>query len=1543
MGGSPRPEREAESPSGAPAHPAGDTVPESDSPPRTRSRVSLPVVGIGASAGGLQALEQLFTNLPADTGGAFVVVQHLSPDFKSLMDELLAKHTSMRIKVVHEDQRLEADHIYLIPPRCDLKLDGDHVRVTRQDREAVPAAPIDVFLSSLAEDRGNEAVAVILSGTGSDGSRGAAQVKESGGVVLVQEPSTAAFNGMPHSAIDATEVDAVLEPGELAVRLARYLHEPERRLLRGEKQPIGEDMAPLDAILDVLRASYGIDFHLYKPNTLLRRIERRMSMHACGTLAEYSKKLLESEQEQKMLYGDLLIRVTEFFRDPESYQALLTEALPDLVAEKQRQDEELRIWVAGCASGEEPISLAILLDEYRRTLDQPFEYRIFATDIDPETVSQAGLGHFPAEIAASMGEERLDAYFEATDHGYQLVPAMRDRIVFAQHDLVRDPPFTRMDLISCRNVLIYFRADLQNRVLGLLDFALNPNGVLFLGPSETIGELSTHFGALSSRWKIFRKSAQAGRKITSEVLRRGMSASSSSTAGVGSRRAAVVPPAERVDYSAVATAIANEYLLVCLVLDGNFHVRYVLGDPAGLLRIPLGMTTYDVFRMLDGDLRLAVGTALHRTEKTGEDSVCRRVQVTGLDELVDVKVKALDTRSNGSGAYALMVQRSRLPEKVVPEDEVTFEVDERARERIDQLEHELSSTKEHLQATVEELETANEELQAANEELLASNEELQSTNEELHSVNEELYTVNAEHQSKIRELTVLNADIENLFQNLDIGIVFLDPELRVRKYTQRATEIIKLIPQDVGRPLEHLNQNVLDVDLVDTTRAVLTRGEIREQRVQTANGSWLFVRVLPYRDGYGETRGALLTLVDITDVIEGERTRNRLEEEFRQFAEHITDVFWLTDATGEHVLYVNPNYELYWGKAPDHELGRDILFDGLHPEDQSKVRAVLESPQWAAFDLEYRVQLDDGSERWLHNRAFPVTDRQGDVARVAGVISDITQRKQDEISLRRLASIVESSKDGLFNLDSQGVIRTWNPGAQDVFGVEAEQVVGQPLTSLYPDESESEFEALFERLRQGESVVDYQSARHTPGKDLRHVELTVSVIRGNGAGGGGFAVVARDVTERLARETELHKLTQSLERQANHDPLTGLLNRRGLEKFLFVELERTRREGQRVGAVLIDCDNFKRINDQLGHSVGDVVLQSIAKRLRAALRPSDFLGRIGGDEFMVLLPNTRLAEALQLAERLRLVVAESPLQLQEQMIGITASLGVTLVPENVISIEEIVSHSQHALSQSKSAGKNRVSLREGDDDAQREEISDATRDVGDLVQALTSESAFRTVVQPIFDLVSERAVAYELLSRGPEGAFESPDDFFRISAENNILTTVDLLCAKRAMDWVSKHANGVRYHVNLFPSTLLETPAERLEQMFEVLGDPSRFCVEISEQQFVGDAHYLLEKVRRLREFGVSVALDDVGFGRSSLESLILLEPDIIKIDQSFVRGAHADPGQQRSLQRLVMLSKNLDTTLVAEGIEEHRDIDVLVDMGVRMGQGFLWGEPRAN
>ena len=1500
------------------------------------------VIGIGASAGGLEPLEVFFQGLAPDTGAAFVVIQHLSPDFRSLMNELLARHTTMPITVVNEDTPVEANHVYLIAPRTALRLESGVLKVEPREEKNLPEGPIDIFFESLAAEQGETSVAVVLSGTGTDGTRGVVAVKDRDGVVLVQEPSTASFDGMPQSALQTVAVDATLGPGELSERLTQYLRTGDREGFRAATTAWNRSLGPVDEILDVLRGAFGVDFRLYKPNMLLRRIERRMTACRTDDYGEYVRILRDSEREQQLLYEDLLIRVTEFFRDREALDALAREVVPRLVAEHVEKgivDEEIRVWVPGCATGEEAITIAILLEEHRRANENTFEFKVFATDIDPETVRRASMTHFPTAAVAGLDPQLLARYFDSTGSGVQLRSSLRERIVFAQQDLVRDPPFTRIDLVSCRNVLIYFRADLQARVLASLDFALKSDGWLFLGPSETVGEFANRYRAVDTRWKIYRKHADAPRRPGPHVLSRMPSASQPSPPPASPRRDAPAASAERMDYAAVATALAEDLLRVCVLLDAELNVRYVLGDPSGILQIPLGITDYDITRMLDGDLRLAVGTALHHTRKTREDSVCRNVPARG-DTLVDVRIKSLEARSNGPGRYLVLFRDASA--RVDPDaDEELFEIDEQAGERIEQLEHELGSAKAHLQATIEELETTNEELQAANEELLAGNEELQSTNEELHSVNEELYTVNAEHQTKIRELTVLNADIENLFQNLDIGVVFLDAELRVRKFTTRATEIVKMIPTDVGRPLEHLNQGITGIDLVATTRRVLEEGRSYEHRVQSPAGAWLLLKILPYRDAYGETQGAVLTLVDISEIIRAETDSQRQQAEFRQFAAHIDEVFWLTDATGEELVYVNDKYERFWGKPADLERGRDPLFDAIHPDDRERIERALEENAWGTTDLQYRVVREDGSERWLENRAFRVTDDEGEVIRVAGIVADVTQRRRAEQRVRQLAAIVQSSRDGMFSFGVDGVIRTWNPGSGYIFGPDEDEAIGRHVADVCRGVAAETVERIIDEIVDGADITTVQFETSDGGAEIRTVELTVSPIDHDGSDVTVLAGIARDVSDRLARETELRELTQNLERQANHDPLTGLLNRRGLEKFLFVELERTRREGQRIGAILIDCDNFKRVNDTMGHAVGDVVLQSIANRVRAALRPSDSLGRIGGDEFMVLLPNTRLAEAVQLAERLRVVVADAPLQTKGQMVGITASLGVTLVPEDSLSIEEIVSHTQHALSRSKKAGKNRVSLREGPGTETRT-TDDETGDVSRTLEALTDPSSYRTVIQPIFDLVNDRVLAYELLTRGPTGPFEAPDDFFRISIENNILTSVDLLCAKRSVEWVAQHANGVDYHVNLFPSTLLETPIDRMEQLFGVLDDPSRFCVEISEQQFVGDPNYLMQKTKRLREFGVRVALDDVGFGRSSLESLILLEPDIIKIDRSFVSGAHGDSGRQRSLQRLVMLSKNLDTTLVAEGIEEHKDIEVLVDMGVRMGQGYLWGQPSA-
>ncbi|GJM22814.1 MAG: hypothetical protein DHS20C15_27290 [Planctomycetota bacterium] len=532
-------------------------------------------------------------------------------------------------------------------------------------------------------------------------------------------------------------------------------------------------------------------------------------------------------------------------------------------------------------------------------------------------------------------------------------------------------------------------------------------------------------------------------------------------------------------------------------------------------------------------------------------------------------------------------------------------------------------------------------------------------------------------------------------------------------------------------------------------------------------------------------------------------------------------------------------------------------------------------------------------------------------------------------SLNQITAIVESTEDAIVGMNMAGVITSWNPGAERLYGYPASEMIGSPATKFVPDENLGELEEITQALRSDEALDPVQTVRLHKNGSRVNVSLAITPIRDARGRVRGASAIARDITSMKRAEAALVELSEKLEAQALHDPLTGLDNRRGMQQHLDRELARARRDSTPVVAVLIDLDDFKQVNDSLGHAAGDVVLCGAAQRMARCLRPGDILSRIGGDEFIALLPDTREAEGHHVAERLRLAVSDNPVSVGGRPLKLSASLGVATVPEESMSIEELLDLSRHGLSRSKHAGKNRVAFSHGGAD-------EAALD--DMDTLLRPES-LSVLWQPIIDLDSGLVEAHELLVRGPEGPYHNPYDLFRLAIERNLLTTADLLCFKTCVQRAAGCSDG-RLHVNIFPGTLLDTPARRLIEHFEAAGGASRFCIEISEQQFLGDPSSLCAPIAELKAAGVSIALDDVGFGRSSLEALLVLEPDVIKIDRAFVHGAGRDPGARRRLERLVRTARHLSAEIVAEGLENASDREVLLELGVRHAQGFLLGRP---
>jgi two-component system CheB/CheR fusion protein len=949
----------------------------------TMQRRPTHVVGIGASAGGLEALERFFDHVPKDSGMAFVVVQHLSPDFKSLMDELLARHTELPIRLVEDAMPVVANHVYLIPPKKEMIISEGRLLLSERDPQQELTLPIDVFFRSLAQDLGPRAVAIVLSGGGSDGSRGIRAVHDAGGLVIVQDSETAQFDGMPRTARDAGVADWVLAPEEMP----RTLMEHARHA--GGAWSRSEVIAPqgLARVYQMLQSGFGIDFTHYKPSTVTRRIERRLRLARAADIEEYAGRLRDHKDELDILYRDLLIGVTRFFRNEEAFRILEHRVLPELFG-AGRPDQPLRVWVAGCATGEEVYSLAILLQEASARHDNR-QVKIFATDVHRGSLEIAARGVYDEAALGAVSGARLARFFRRQGQAFQVVPELRQMIVFAPHNVVRDAPFTRVDLVSCRNLLIYLQPAAQQKVLGLFHFGLNKGGVVFLGPSESPGVLAHDFATIDGHWRIYRKHSDV--RIPVEPRFR--------MPQRPDERAPSTAQLSRYSLSqllATYDVLLDEHMAPSLLVTTSGELVHAFAGASKHLALRDGRQALDILDVVSPDLKMILVGGLPRAKKTGSAVVYKGVRIDAEDEtLYEVTIKPVAPRPSGEGHLLITIQPvGAAPRIHAPATEM--DIGQVSREQIGALENELSYTKENLQAAIEELETSNEELQAANEELLASNEELQSTNEELQSVNEELYTVNAEYQRKITELTELTNDMDNLLASTDIGAIFLDDTLRIRKFTPRIANVFPVVPQDVGRPIQTFTHTTDHPNLPEDLRRVLATGATIEREVRDAAGRACFLRVLPYR-ARGNVAGVVLTLIDVTTLKAAEDALFHERHLLDSLLGNVRDAIYFKDSEGAFIRANEPLATRLGVAHADTVTGktaRELPARAQAVAIQEKDDAVMRTGHAEHAVLEKR---GEGSEvRWDRATRLPIRDRSGEIVGVVGILCDITEDKRAE-------------------------------------------------------------------------------------------------------------------------------------------------------------------------------------------------------------------------------------------------------------------------------------------------------------------------------------------------------------------------------------------------------------------------------------------------------------------------------------------------------------------------------------------------------------------
>jgi len=927
-------------------------VQESQAPEESHT-AAFPIVGIGASAGGLEAFEQFFRKVPPDSGMAFVLVPHLDPSHASILTEILQRTTTMPVVEAQDQVRVAPNGVYVIPPNRDMTIFHGVLQLSVPDQPRGQRMPIDAFLRSLADDQGEKAIGVILSGTGTDGTLGLRAILGAGGISLVQEPATAKYDGMPASAIQAGYATHILPVEKMPEVLLSGMH---TLAVRKETSPAPAAVSGMNRILMLLRSATGHDFSQYKKSTIGRRIERRMAMHDIEDREVYARYLKEHPDETQTLFKELLINVTNFFRDQEAFDALKQDILPQLFAGKP-EDYVFRVWVAGCSTGEEAYSVAILLRECMDDAHREFKILFYATDLDEDAIAVARAGIYPPNITQDVTPERLRHFFIKEDAGYRIKKNIREMVVFAVQNVIKDPPFTRLDLLCCRNLMIYLEPEIQNRLIPAFHYALKPGGVLFLSPSESIASHPDLFTPLNRKWKFYRAAGSIA--STRTVMAGGLTWTKDVNAKESEE---VVKKIKETNFAELTKrALLQSYAPASVVTDIKGNILYVHGDTGKYLRPAPGQATLNVVEMAREELQLELRTTLllaAADSETAEQSAAFQsrdvsVKTNGHFQLVHLNVRPLPIQDSGEKLLLVSFQdvAHAEPAPVVPGKTRRGKGAAVASEqqRGEELQRELAYTRENLQATIEEQQASNEELKSTNEELQSTNEELQSTNEELEtskeelqSVNEELVTVNAELQAKIEQLAGMQNDMKNLLDNVNVGTIFLDEYLAIRRFTRDAVRVYRLVATDVGRSLTDIKSDIEGEDMLAKAQTVLDSLVPWEREVRTIGGAWYLARIQPYRTLDNVIDGVVLTFTDISQRIEAEAAIRNAKALAENIVDTVREPLVVLDAALQ-VISASRSFYRIFQTTPENTVGHLLYELGDHQWDIPKLRELLET------------------------------------------------------------------------------------------------------------------------------------------------------------------------------------------------------------------------------------------------------------------------------------------------------------------------------------------------------------------------------------------------------------------------------------------------------------------------------------------------------------------------------------------------------------------------------------------------------------------------
>jgi len=1483
------------------------------------------LVGIGASAGGLEALSTLIAALPTDLGISYVVLQHLSPTHRSMMVQLLGRETAMAVQEVEHGAQPEPDTIYVAPASRNVILKDGCFVLIEGPREAMPRPSVNVFFTSLAAEKIEDAIGVVLSGTGSDGATGLRDIKASGGYTFAQDPQSAKYAGMPQSAIDTGCVDWVMPPDEIAAEIA-IIARSHGTVTVTRKAPVAA--TALKKLLMKVKQQTRIDFSGYKEGTLWRRIERRMAAKHVTSLNDYQTLVDANPEELEHLGKDILISVTAFFRDPESFAALRT-FVRSMLQTKQPGDE-IRVWVPGCATGEEAYTIAILIAETLGPNVAQFRIQIFATDIDLNALAIARKGSYVESALADLEPGLVVRYFQKVGNRLEVARHVRDMVVVARQDIIQDPPFLRLDLVSCRNLLIYLQNDWQAKVLATFHYGLNPGGILFLGKSEGIFQQESLYEVVDKSARIYVRRAGESR-LSVPSFRLPETADRAAPA-------ASTPDAER----RLLDAAIRRYVPASVLINGTFDILQMHGDVSQYLTVMPGKPNFNLQHLLRREMRADLQLLQHHAEHKQESSFGRRHSVKTLDGPRDVRL-VVHPLERGVSSPFFLVCFEQLPavEPVEAEGDDALTATDSGR-NVRDLEDELISTRERLQTVIEELETSNEEMQALNEEVVAANEELQSANEELEaaneelqSTNEELTTVNEELQVRTGELADTLNDLESIQNSVGFPILVCNENLGLSRFNSPAAALFSLSNASIKQPMTMLRLPPGMQDFLPFVREAIESNRQIEAPIFSSERHYL-VHVSPYDTKVRGSRGAIVVMLDHTERLAAEREVRKNREMLLAIMNNSTSIITLKDLSGRYE-FVNRKFETFFDVDADKVIGKtDAKLMPRKLADDFRARELDVARQRAPQEFEDHIVSPSQNDRYLHSVRFPLLTEDGVVYSICTQSIDITDRKRAEDQLRLAARVFDRAGEGIVVTDSKQVILTVNEAFTQVTGYAADEVIGASPTLLASGKHDKDFYLEMWSSLQTQGWWQGEIWNRRKSGEIYPEWLTINSVKDTEGKIVNYVGIFSDIT--IVKESQ-----RRVEFLATHDELTSLPNRALFFDRVRQAVARTARSSATFAVLFIDLDNFKVVNDSMGHAAGDELLIEIARRMRECVRASDTVARFGGDEFALLVENASVEDAEMTARRL----AESmqrPHLIGRQSVYPSASIGICLYPNDGEDAETLLKNADSAMYQAKDGGKNTHHF-----------FTDALKRAAD--ERLRIETGLRNAVeknelflhyQPQIDIATGRLVGVEALVRWqhPEDGLIPPLKFIPLAEKNGMIDSVGEWVAATACrqmaSWIAQGYAVPRVSINVSPEQLRRTNLAAL--MRRLLGhyrlDATRVTIELTESALVENAERVQQMLRELKTLGVMLSIDDFGTGYSSLAYLRRFALDELKIDRSFVADIGTNLDDRAIAQTIVAMSQTLGFSVVAEGIETEEQLRVLRDIGCNVGQGYLFATP---